>query len=301
MPAFTALLLASALAPGAGPARPTRTVWARAGARSWVECERLGAVARGSTGGVRPDGKGSPWFARARACPGQPDILLVAARARIALAGVGDLAAVDERALARAEARRRADLGQALAWLDQAALQAALMGRLAPLETEYLRAYALLGLGRLDAARVAIDRARARGDVRRSRADRLAALVELLAGRLASAHRLASRLGQPGVRGASPSATFDRVVRAMILDRVGDPEAARAQLTVLRHGGDPGAVLVVGNMLPLHERLYLHALYQQHAGNRGAARVLWTRYLARPEPAPPEQELARRHLRALDR
>ena len=292
---------AAAGAAEGGAARPTRSVWARAGARSWVECERLGAIARGSRGGVSPDGKSSPWFSRARSCPGQPDILVIAARARIAISAVGDLAATSNARLARAEARRRSDLGQALAWIDAASRESAREGRLAPVETEYFRAYALLGLGQLREARVAIDRARARGDVRRSRADRLAALVELLAGRLTSAHRLAARLGQPGRRSSGTSASFDRVVRALVLDRVGDLQAARAELASLRRASDPAAVLVVGNMLPLYERLYLHALVQQHLGNEAAARILWKRYLARPEPEPPEQELARRHLRELER
>lgn len=57
--------------------------------------------------------------------------------------------------------------------------------------------------------------------------------------------------------------------------------------------------MLLEQLLPLHERLYLSAFHQETAGNVADAIRYWEVYLDRPEPEEPERQSAQRHLEAL--
>ena len=130
-------------------------------------------------------------------------------------------------------------------------------------------------------------------DVERWRSERMAALVELFAGDV----RAALRRAQRGVVDAPPEdRPISRYIRALVLDRAGAPDVARAELVALRDPTTQFARSAMESVLPFHERLFFRALDHQANGERSPALRLWKAYLARPEPAEPERVLARRHL-----
>lgn len=288
------LLLAPTEAPEA------MNVWAEAGGRPWTLCRDHERQAEALLMRVsqRPDESPgeTPWAKRATDCPGAPAVLVVAALRELrkipAYPSLGDL----KPALSRlGEAQRQARL-QARAWLTQALVECERRGEAPPLLTHFLLAQAALGLGEPVAARAALERAAARGEVESWRLELAGALAALLAGELQQALELAYR-----ARELSPGEERSLVTytAALVLDRAGAPEAAARQLVVLGSSRMGNERVSVDMMLPFPERLYLSALEEQARRNPGNARLLWEAYLACPEPEEPERRLVERRIKEL--
>ncbi len=237
------------------------------------------------------------WRRRAEQCPNVPAVLLLAAQAEItASARLGWSTGTDEviEGVTRDHAKR---LTRALRWIDRALAESERRGEPAPDEAFYFRAYALVGLGRHAEAREALATSERLADVERWRTDRMGAVIALLTGDLQRALDASHR----GVVDARPEdRQISRYIWAFVLDRAGAQAAAHEEIVRLRReAGDMSARQAVESLLPIHERIYLRALVQQVTGDRSTALRLWDAYLARPEPAEPERELARRHRAAL--
>jgi hypothetical protein len=288
------LLLAPVEAPEA------TNVWAEAGGRPWTVCrdhERQAEAVLLRLSQRADENLGeTPWAKRAIDCPGAPAVLVVAALRELrkipAYPSLAELKAVLPRL---AEGQRQARL-QAQKWLLQASMESERRGEAPPLLTHFFAAQAALGLGDPVAARQALARAGARGEVEEWRLELAGALAALLAGELQTALELAFR-----ARELSPSDERHLVVYmlALVYDRAGAPEAAGRQLAALgvtRFGHERVSVDV---MLPFHERLYLSALEDQAKRNPNNARLLWEAYLACPEPEEPERRLVERRLKEL--
>ena len=288
---------------------PPPTPWAMAGARPFVECqeaERQAEVRRhGPSSGARGGSGSQPllWSRRAQRCPHAPLVLAEAATEEIVLLGPllrgvegwggDDPAKVQEVA---DEHQRR--LRRALAWLTRAQQESTRRGQRPPRENLYWRAYALTGLGRLDAARRLVTEASAKGDIEHWRAVRLAALVEVMDGDLDEAVEL-SAFALQATEGAGPSndRAISRYIRAFVLVRAGASEFAMEELRDLRRGaGHRDSREAVESVLPIHERLFLRAIDHTANGEDSNAYRLWHAYLARPEPLAPERVLAKRFL-----
>jgi len=292
------LLAAPARKPWTPAKAPPPTAWARMGARGWVGCEELGRQAAVLKSGTAP--RGDPgtdnpnvWLERATRCPRVPDVLVFAAQ--LELVGAGDIGFTlePEGNLDAVIVDHRERVQRALGWIDTALDESARRDEIPPREARFLRAYALLTLGRVDDARKALARATAAGDVERWRSDRMGAVVALLAGDLETALQLSHRAL---IDSAPEDRTISRYIRALVLDRAGAVASARAELAEMR--SDASHVLsrrATESLLPVHERLYLRALDHQAADEASTALRLWDAYLARPEPAEPEKALARRH------
>jgi hypothetical protein len=300
--AWLAWLLA--VAPWQPATAPPPTVWARAGATGWSACEELGRQAAAVRSGAGPRGGGedtSPWAERAARCPAVPEVLFLAAQFEIINAGdvgfgpePGTTASLDP-----VVKDHRERVGQALRWIETAIEESARRREAPPREARFLRAYALVALGRPTDARVALDDAIAFGDVERWRIDRMGAVIALLAGDVDRAMRLAQRAG---LETPNEDRTITRYIRALVLDRSGAPSAARTELLELRN--DAGHILArhaTESLLPVHERLYLRALEHQVGDDPDSALRLWDAYLARPEPEEPDRVVAQRHRTALVR
>ncbi|MEM7152844.1 MAG: hypothetical protein AAF799_08375 [Myxococcota bacterium] len=284
---------------------PPPTPWARAGARGWRACGEAELQARAVRNDGRPRGEYEEgvWARRAEQCPHAVELLTLAALAEIVETGTL-FARVDtsEQFGTRVETLtidemvevHRLRIGRALRWLETAIAESARRGIRPPREALYYRAYALTALGRVQEARKAIDEAIAAGDVQRWRSERMAAIIELLAGNTKAALRRAQR----GVNDAPPTdRRISRYIRAYVLDRAGAPARARTELIVLRREtGESDSRDVMETVLPIHERLFFRALDHQAQGNASPALRMWEMYLARPEPAEPERVLAQRHL-----
>ncbi len=293
------LLGLSLLLTPAGATEATN-VWAEAGGRPWTLCReherqaealllRLSQRADESAGET-------PWAKRAADCPGTPAVLVVAALRELrkipAYPSLGDL----RPALPRlAESQRQVRL-QAQAWLTQALVECERRGEAPPLLTHFFMAQAALGLGDPPAARAALVRAGARGEVEAWRIELAGALAALLAGELRTALELAYR-----ARELSPGEERSLVVYALalVLDRAGAPEAAARQLAALGGSRFGNERVGIDMMLPFPERLYLSALEEQARRNPGNARLLWESYLACPEPEEPERRLVERRIKEL--
>jgi hypothetical protein len=295
------LALVLAAAPKWGPApAPPPTVWAKAGARGWTLCEDLerkamslqaNAVARGQS----LPGADESWSKHASRCPHVPAVLLQAAQEELS-----DTAALDpERAELEAmfETHRRRT-ARALRWVEAALAEVERRAAFAPAQLQYYRAYALVGLGRFDAAALALEQAERAGDVERWRSDRMLAIIEVLRDDLARALWLAHR----GVIDAPvQDRLISRYILAYVLDRAGASDEAVEELRRLRReAGHTSHRRAVESVLPMHERVYLRALDHQASGEKSNAIRLWNAYLARPEPAEPDKELARRHREELE-
>jgi len=237
------------------------------------------------------------WGKRAVLCPHAPEVLVLAAQDELLEVSRLSWDSNLDGTLDELVAEHRERLTTALGWLNAAVAESQRRGELAPLETYYQRAHLLFALGRYEEVGSDLDRARALGEVRRWRIDRMAAMVELLLGDL---HR-AVELGRLAWTDAPPD---ERAVSgylwALILDRVGATEQAERVLHAMRRdSGHLVARQAVRSLLPIHERLYLAALDQQADGEGASALRLWHAYLARPEPVEADRELARRHVEAL--
>jgi len=272
----------------------TLTAWGRVGGRSWTKCRDLERQAQAIP--LRTLGQHAAerlWIERARTCPNVPAVLTLGAVVQIRdstklLQEVLDTPDIDRVAVAHKKA-----FESALGWLDTALLEAERRGEEPPPETRFRRAHVLLALGRLGEARAGFEEAARRGEVPRWRRDRGLALVDLLDGDLESALRNAHR---SVVDAPNEDRILSGHIYALVLDRIGAPAAARRLIKTFRLGsGSSGPTVALETALPVHERLYLRALVYQAHGDTPSALRLWDAYLARPEPADPERELARRH------
>ncbi len=292
-----ALLLAAAPSWQPAPAPPP-TPWARAGARGWAACEDLGRQAAALRGGTAPradpgNEDASVWLERAQRCPAVPDVIVYAAQ--LELASAGDIGALlePEASIGRVVDDHRERIERALRWLDAALRECARRRESPPRETRFLRAYALVTLGRPEAAELALAKASAAAEVEGWRIARMGAAIALLQGELERAMALAQRAS---IDAPLEDRTITRYVRALVLDRSGAIAAARSELQELR--ADAGHVIArraTESLLPVHERLYLRALDHQVGDEEASAIRLWDAYLSRPEPEEPERVLARRH------
>jgi tetratricopeptide (TPR) repeat protein len=307
-------LLAPTIAPptsaSAAPASaPPLTPWAQAGARPFKPChdaERQAAALRRSGGAGRGSAPAASeellWSRRARKCPHAPLTLGEAAQQEVVAAatllrGVEGWGADDPAQLDVVATEHGQRLGRALRWLDAAIEESDRRGERAPREAHYYRAYALTGLGRIHQARAALLDVVATGDIESWRADRMAALVEVMAGDLQRALGLAEQAVR-ATDGAGPSndALISRYIRALVLDRAGAPASARGELRALRKAaGSLEARDAVESVLPIHERVLLRAIDASANEEDSSAVRLWEVYLSRPEPLAPERVLAERH------
>lgn len=292
-----------AAAPWQPATAPPPTVWARAGATAWGACEDLGRQAAVVRSGAGPRGGGgddsSPWAERAARCPAIPEILFLAAQFEIISAGDVGFGPDPGASLDPVVEDHHERVERALRWLDQVLAESARRREPPPREARFLRAYALVALGRPAAARRALDDAIASADVERWRSARMGAVIALLAGDLDRAMRLAHRAS---LETPAEDRTITKYIRALVLDRSGAPAAARNELLELRN--DAGHILArhaTESLLPVHERLYLRALEHQVGDDPDGAARLWDAYLARPEPEEPDKVVARRHRAALVR
>lgn len=311
MPAWLlSVALLGAPEPGAWtPAEaPPPTPWALAGARGWRLCQEAERQARavrdGNGRGTAFDGDEGLWRRRAEQCPHAVEVLTIAAQgeiigasrlfSRVDVAGDERFGAPSEpMSLDDAITRHREMVEQGLQWLEAAIEEAGRRGERPPRQALYFRAYALAALGRIEPAREAIEAVVVAQDVERWRSARMSALIELQAGRIHAALRLAQR----GVVDAPPDdQAISRYIRAFVLDRAGAPDVARAELIMLRNPSSFAARDAMESVLPFHEWLFFRALDHQANGERSPALRLWEAYLARPEPAEPERVLARRRL-----
>lgn len=303
VPGALSLALIAALA---GPAEdsgtwepasaPPPTAWAQAGARPWRTCDAAGRQALGIRLGTQGRGKFERvWRARARQCPREPDVLVLAAQQAVLEAvPTGWMPETDPHLDDTIDAQRASAL-EAIAFLDAAVDEAHLRGEQAPYEAYYFRAYAQSVLGDPSGVLQSLALADAAGDAERYRIERMAAVAALHEGKLDDAIRLA-RMALDDAPLDADERSISRYVWALVLDRAGDSESAREVFRQLRR--EPGSLRArpaVETMLPAHERMFLRALEHQAHGESTNASRLWDAYLARPEPAEADRVLATRH------
>lgn len=274
---------------------PPPTAWARAGARSWRACDELGKKAlaarlSGPRGSAAVD---KSWRLRMERCPGEPEVLIVAAQEQILESARAGWLPEQGARLDDVAERHQTALAEAVGWLDRALVESGRRGQEEPFEARYLRAYASLAAGDFVAARKDLRKVMERGDVERWRLERMASVVELLGGDLDTALRYALL----GVIDAPPEdAMISRYIWALVLDRAGAPTSSTEMFRYIRRS--PGYVKArqaVETFLPIHERLYLRAVEHQANGEDSNAIRLWDAYLSRPEPEEPDRALAQRH------
>lgn len=295
---LASVVLALVLAPWQPAKAPPPTPWAKAGARSPVACEELGRHAAALRAGAAPRGDpgsddASVWIERVDRCPHVPDVLVLAAQLELVSAGdIGFLSGPGPE-LGTVFTDHETRVQRVLGWLRDAVVECARRREPPPRETRFLVAYALVSLGQANAARVALDRAIAAADVELWRADRMGAVIAMLAGDLDTAMTLSHRAW---VDAPPDDRLITRIIRALVLDRAGAVASARTELLELRlDAGHTTARRATESLLPVHERLYLRALDAQIADDPAGALMLWDAYLSRPEPAEPERKLAERH------
>ena len=296
IPLSLALALFGPADDGWKPAEPPPpTAWARAGARPWRSCDDMGRKALAARLGAAPRGRAmeSLWRRRAEQCPGEPEVLMLAAQEQILEAAQVGWLPDFERELDEVVESHQERVARAVEWLDAALAEAHRRGQLAPIEAWYWRAYARAAMGDFSNAGEDLDRAANVGDVARWRLERMGSVVHLLEGDLDRSLRSAHL----ALIDAPPEdKLISRYIWALVLDRAGAPASARNEFRRVRH--EPShtrARQAVESFLPIHERLYLRALEHQANNERANASRLWEMYLARPEPAEPDRELARRH------
>lgn len=321
-----ALTLLAGPSPDVPVQAPPLTPWAKAGARAWKPCrdaERQAAALRRGSGGARGGpglgssvgssvgSSGAPqellWSRRAHQCPHAPLTLAEAAQQEIVAAGslfrgVEGWGAEAPAQLDEVIVEHRQRLARALTWLQRSIAESARRGQRSPREAHYYRAYALTGLGRLEDARAALRDTVRLGDIESWRADRMGALVEVMAGDLDRALALSEHAvrATEGAGGGN-DVLISRYIRAFVLDRAGAPAFAKDDLRSMRNeAGSLDARDAVESVLPAHERLFLRALDATANGDDSSAVRLWDMYLSRPEPLAPERVLAQRHRAELD-
>ena len=290
-----ALLLGPAKA-GWSPAEPPPpTAWARAGARPWRACDDIGRKAMAARLGAVPRGRSTEnlWRRRAVQCPGEPEVLMLAAQEQILEAArVGWLPNTSAE-LDQVVQMHEERVARAVRWLDAALAESTRRSAEPPLEAFYWRAYAQAAMGDFPNAGDDLERAAEVGDVARWRLERMGSVVSLLEGDLDEALRRAHL----SIVDAPPEdKLISRYIWALVLDRAGAPASAKSEFRLVRR--EPrhtAARQAVESFLPIHERLYLRALEHQANAERTNALRLWDLYLARPEPDEPDRELARRH------
>ncbi len=300
-------LLALALISDWQPVQPPPpSAWVEAGSHTWVKCGRHEREAAGrlplsdyrlSRRYSRSDSR-SGWRSRVELCPQSPAILVFAAASELRrshpIPGLNlPEQAIDALAEEIAQSRQRAQ-----SWLATAAREASRRGQPKPPMIDFLTAQAAIGMGDLKAVRQALTRARAVGEVETWRIDRLAAAAAMMAGDLDDALLLADRARE---QAQDDGLRVTLYLLAMIYDRAGatnDAKRLLADLSRRRIGTGEEAIEM---LLPIHERLYLTALENQAYGNIADAMHYWKAYLARPEPADPERQLANLHLQSLER
>jgi len=298
------MLLALALLTSAlvGEAPASRNGWMLAGAGSWRPCIEAARDAEAGrfdamSGAEGRDGRG--WRKRADACPNEPWVRLMAAKEGLLEAARLDGGVEAPEGLDAWVVRHGRLLRRVSQDLDAATREASRRGEPPPRQTSYWQAYALLASGAYEDARAAWHRAYRAREVERWRLDRIGALLDMYEGKLRAAVRRA-RLSWSDV--GHDERLVSGYVWALVLDRVGSPGAARDTLVALRReGAHVMARRALEGLLPVHERLYLQALDHHADGDSVNAMRLWTAYLQRPEPVEADRELARRHLRELQR
>ncbi len=275
---------------------PPPTAWARAGARPWRACDSAGRQALAIRLGTQGRGKFERvWGARARQCPREPDVLVLAAQEAVVEAvPVGWMPEADPKLDATVRNQEEAVWG-AVALLDTAIEEAHLRGQEAPFEAYYFRAYAYCVLGDAAAVRANLALAEKAGDAERWRIERMGAVAALFAGDLEEAVRLA-HLAMIDAPVDASERQISRYVWAFVLDRAGDSASARDVFRSLRR--EPGSMNArrpVESLLPAHERIFLRAIEHQAHGETTNASRLWDAYLLRPEPDEADRVLAKRH------
>ncbi len=275
---------------------PPPTAWARAGARPWRACDAAGRQALAIRLGAQGRGKFERvWRARARQCPREPDVLVLAAQEEVLEAVPTGWMPESDPKLDESIETMRTSAQRAVTLLDAAVDEAHLRGERAPYEAYYFRAYAHSVLGNAKAVRADLDRALEAGDAERYRIERMAAVAALYQGELEEAVRLA-RLSLDDAPVEADERSISRYVWALVLDRAGDSASARTVFQQLRR--EPGSFRnrpAVESMLPAHERMFLRALEHQANGETSNASRLWDAYLRRPEPDDADRVLAQRH------
>ncbi len=271
-------------------------MWSQSGARSWTLCRRYEAEARHRLSAGTPPGDEQKlllrWRARIKTCPQLPAALVLTAMLEIenpprADRAVDFLDELPELDRAHREQRRRV-----LELLVAAETEAKRRGETLPMPARYLAAYAAIGLGDAALAKPLVSAARAAAEIDSWRIDRLAALVALFGGDLQGALRLAHRAQIHATTGGRPASTF---ILALVLDRQGSIAAARGLLRALRVR-DSRTLSNLDTLLPLRERLYLMALYQEAHGHSAGAYTLWEAYLEQEGVLAPEREQVQRRL-----
>jgi hypothetical protein len=275
---------------------PPPTAWARAGARPWRACDAAGRQALAIRLGAQGRGKFERvWRARARQCPREPNVLVLAAQEEVLEAVPTGWMPESDPNLDDSIDAMRAAAQRAVTLLGAAIDEAHLRGDRAPYEAFYFRAYANSVLGNAKAVRADLDRAHEAGDAERYRIERMAAIAALYVGELEDAVRLA-RLSLDDAPVEADERSISRYVWALVLDRAGDSDSARNVFRQLRR--EPGSFRnrpAVESMLPAHERMFLRALEHQANGENSNASRLWDAYLQRPEPDEADRVLAKRH------
>ncbi len=298
---MAALLLSLALGTPTPTPTPTDSepaptnVWSESGARSWTLCRRYEAEAEHQLRAGTPESDTkllAQWRSRIETCPQLPAALVLTARLEIENPPRADRAVdfLDE--LPELDRAIREQRRLVLGLLVAAELEAERRGQPLPSPARYLAAYAAIGMGDAALAKPLVRAARAAGEIDSWRIDRLAALVAVFEGDLQSALRLAHRARAHATTGGRPASTF---VLALVLDRQGSIAAARGLLRTLRVR-DSRTLSSLDTLLPLRERLYLMALYQEAKGHSASAYTLWQVYLEREGVDAPEREQVRRRL-----
>jgi tetratricopeptide (TPR) repeat protein len=278
-------------------ASPNTTGWTQSGAQSWHRCEALRERILQAWARQEPLESTRSSMRAANRCPHQPEVLLQSAIDLLVDSAALGTSADPDTAFDSQAKQLETNMRRILAWTEQAIDEAHRRSEQPPLGVYYYRAYAFEVLRRPDASRDALARSIVRAEVPRWRTDFLGALVAMQLGEIDQALRLAHR----GVLDAPPGEQMTgKLVFALALDRAGAFDSVEDELGQANLAGDPvRARLAVSSALPFAERLYFLAIVHQARGDRSNAIRFWQAYLARPEPAPPDRELARRHFESL--
>jgi tetratricopeptide (TPR) repeat protein len=188
------------------------------------------------------------------------------------------------------------------------------MNHVPPRGTWFIEGKIHLASGDFASARTAFTHSLRLGEFSPARIRRLLALALLFDGDLEGAVATAHRARLDSVQGPNDVA-LAHYVWAIVLDRAGDPQAARVALERAfaddrrpgpDFGGsfvdarDPTSELALATVLPVHEAFYFAGIVAARRGDTLGAKRWFRAYLARPEPEAPERRLAERHLAELE-
>lgn len=302
-------LVALAAAAFAGPGEPKAddllepasdpevTIWARAGARSFVTCasedEAATLAAARWQGRAQELPDAHQWAQRAADCPHAPQVARLAALHELSRIFVVP-PRVDEVDLTPLAEQIEASRRKAIAWIDDSLAEQARRGERPTRLTRYYLAQGYLSLGESKPALEILEAAEQAGEVEPWRAAYLAALAHLVGGDLPRALQESHRAVLHARGKQELSAQY---VYALVLDRAGEPSTAEALLRNVRaRDRDSAELMALLVALPLHERIYLQALDRQaNASVPNEALRLWAAYLQLEAPSPAERALAERH------